>query len=147
MSYYYDYLCRWLSMSGINQNILRYSRLETISRAGSSDKGMFIIIEGKVEITLTDGKQEYKVATLHQNDFFGEGSLFNNTLRTANVVAVEDTKVFKIADKEKLDEFLIKNPTFATKMVAVLSKRLAATDELLMGKISELKRLKRSLNI
>ena len=49
--------------------------------------------------------------------------------------------------KKKLDEFLLKNPHFATKMVAVLSKRLAATDELLMGKISELKRLKRSLSV
>jgi CRP-like cAMP-binding protein len=131
----------------MNQNILRYARFETISRAGSSDKGMFIIVEGKVEITLNDGNQEYKVATLHTNDFFGEGSLFNNTLRTANAIAAEETKVVKIADKKKLEEFLIKNPHFAMKMISVLSKRLVATDELLMGKISELKRIKKSLNI
>ena len=131
----------------MSQNILRYSRFETISRAGSTDRGMFIIIEGKVEITLSDGNQEYKVATLHENDFFGEGSLFNDTPRTANAIAIEETRVFKITDKKKLDEFLHKNPNFAIKMVSVLSKRLAATDELLMGKISEIQRLKRSLNI
>jgi len=131
----------------MNQNILKYLKFETISRAGSGDKGMYIIIEGKVEITLNDGNQEYKVATLHENDFFGEGSLFNNTNRTANVIAVEDTKVFKITDKGKLEDFLVKNPHFAMKMISVLSKRLIATDSLLMGKISEIKRLKKSMNV
>ena len=130
----------------MNQNILKYSRFETITRAGSSDRGMFIIIDGKVDITLNDGNQEYKVATLHKNDFFGEASLFNNTNRSANAIAVEDTQVYKIADKKVLDEFLLKNPDFAKKMIAVLAKRLVATDELLMGKISEIKRLKKSLN-
>jgi len=127
----------------MNQNILKYAKFETISRAGSTDRGMFIIIEGKVEITLNDGNQEYKVAILHENDFFGEGSLFNNTNRTANAVAIEDTKVFKIVEKHKLEEFLHKNPSFAMKMISVLSKRLAATDEILMEKISEIKMLKK----
>ena len=131
----------------MSQNILKYSKFEAITRAGSSDKGMFIIIEGKVDITLNDGNQEYKVATLHKNDFFGEASLFNNTLRSANAIAVEETRVYKIADRKKLDEFLFKNPGFATKMIAVLAKRLVATDELLMGEITELKRLKKSLSI
>jgi len=36
---------------------------------------------------------------------------------------------------------LVKNPNFAAKMVHILAKRLAQTDEILIGKVSEINRL------
>ncbi len=122
--------------------VLNYQNSETIIQAGALERRMYIIIEGQVVIHLTDGKNRIEVATLKKGDFFGEISLFNNTPRSASAVADGEVKLASIDSVDQLKEFLIKNPPFAAKMVHMLAKRLAKTDEILLGKISEINRLK-----
>ena len=45
-------------------------------------------------------------------------------------------------DEQQLNTFLVNNQSFAFKMVRILAERLAKTDELLIGKVSEVNRLK-----
>ncbi len=123
-------------------NIAYYQRGERIIEAGANDKGMFIILEGEVEITLTDGSNKIVVAVLKKSDFFGEISLFNDTPRSANATAMGTVKLVRIESAAQLKIFLLKNTAFAAKMVSILAQRLAKTDEILIGKISELNRLK-----
>ena len=54
---------------------------------------------------------------------------------------LRDVPVPRIGGSD-LKVFLIKNPSFAAKMVSILCQRLAKTDEILIGKISELNRIK-----
>lgn len=119
-----------------------FQHAERIIDAGSEEKRMYIILEGAVEITLSDGENKIFVALLKKNDFFGELSLFNNSARTANATAKGDVKLTYIESYEQLKSFLMKNPAFAAKMVQDLTKRLTKTNELLMGKVSEVNRLK-----
>lgn len=120
-----------------------FQHAERIIDAGTEEKRMYIILEGTVEITLTDGaNNRIPVAVLQKNDFFGELSLFNNAPRTANATAKGDVKLTYIESYEQLRTFLLKNPAFAAKMVQDLTKRLTKTNELLMGKVSEVNRLK-----
>jgi len=126
-------------MSG---RVLNYKHNERIITSGDIEKRMYIIIEGKVEIILTDGSHKITVATLNKGDFFGEISIFNNRPRSANAYAIGDVKLAYIDDTQQLKKFLLKNPSFAAKMVHVLTERLAKTDELLLGKINEINRLK-----
>ena len=123
------------------RRILYYIHNERIITAGDIEKRMYIIIEGKVEITLTDGSQKVNVAVLGKGDFFGEISIFSNRPRSANVSAIGDVKLAFIDDVQQLKAFLLKNPNFAAKMVHVLTERLAKTDEILLGKINELHRI------
>jgi CRP/FNR family transcriptional regulator, cyclic AMP receptor protein len=122
--------------------VLHYKHNERIITSGEVEKRMYIIVEGKVEITLTDGNHRIKVATLGRGDFFGEISIFSNRPRSANVSAIDDVKLAYIDDIQQLKAFLLKNPGFAAKMVHVLTERLAKTDELLLGKVNEINRLK-----
>ena len=124
------------------QRIVHYQNGEVIIRAGKLEKKMYIILDGKVNIHLSDGTNKIVVAELIKGDFFGEISLFNNTPRTATAVAVGDVKLTYIDNPDQLKLFLLKNPTFAAKMVHVLASRLASTNELLLGKVSELNRIK-----
>lgn len=124
------------------RRILYYKHNERIITSGEVEKRMYIIIDGKVEITLTDGSQKINVAILGKGDFFGEISIFSNRPRSANVSAIGDVRLAFIDDVQQLKAFLIKNPTFAAKMVHVLTERLAKTDEILLGKINELHRIK-----
>jgi len=126
----------------VAKQIVYYQRSEKIIKAGTIERRMFIILEGEVEISLTDGSSRVVVATLKKGDFFGEISLFNNTPRSADALAAGDVKLAYIDSVEELKMFLLKNPVFAAKMVHILAQRLAKTDEILMGKVSELNRLK-----
>ncbi len=126
----------------MGKHVVYYQRSEKIIKAGSVERRMFIIIEGEVEISLTDGNNRIVVAVLKKGDFFGDISLFNNTPRSADAIANNDVKLAYIDSVDELKLFLIKNPQFAAKMVHILARRLAKTDEILIGKISELNRLK-----
>lgn len=125
----------------MKKNIAYYQNGEKIITAGTEESKMYIILEGSVSISLSDGKNTITVAKLNKGDFFGEISLFNKTPRSANAVASGDVKLVYIDSAENLKAFLIKNPGFAAKMVHVLASRLAKTDEILIGKISEINRL------
>ncbi|HSA15584.1 MAG TPA: cyclic nucleotide-binding domain-containing protein [Spirochaetota bacterium] len=124
------------------KQIVFYQRSEKIIKAGTTEQRMYIILEGEVEISLSDGNNRIVVAKLRKGDFFGEISLFNNTPRSADAIAAGDVKLAYIDSVEELKAFLLKNPVFAAKMVHILAQRLAKTDEILIGKVSELNRLK-----
>jgi CRP/FNR family transcriptional regulator, cyclic AMP receptor protein len=127
----------------MSQNILEFNDGDQIIKAGILEKRMYIILEGSVAISLSDeNNNSIVVANLVKGDFFGEISLFYDQPRTADVVALGTVKLVYIDNKEQLKLFLIKNSGFAAKMVYILAQRLAKTDEILIGKISELNRLK-----
>ncbi|MBN1534675.1 MAG: cyclic nucleotide-binding domain-containing protein [Spirochaetes bacterium] len=124
------------------KHIALYNQNEKIIEAGRIENKMYIILEGEVEIALSDRNNRIVVANLKKGDFFGEISLFNNTPRSATVIATTNVKLVYIDSVDELKAFLIKNPVFAAKMVSILAQRLAKTDALLIGKISELNRIK-----
>ncbi len=120
---------------------LSYHEGEKIIEAGKVEQRMYIILGGSVDILLSDGKSFITVATLNKGDFFGEISLFNNSPRSATVVARSDVQLAFVDSREQLKSFLMVNPAFAAKMVHILAARLAKTDEILIGKVSEVNRL------
>lgn len=121
-----------------------YQNGENIIRAGQQEQRMYIILEGRVSIILQSGEEQFVVATMEKGDFFGEISLFTDHPRSATVRSLGDVKLAYIDNVAQLKAFLIKNPAFAAKMVQILAQRLAKTDEILVGKISEIKRLKQT---
>lgn len=131
----------------MGKNIVYYQNSEKIIEAGSRETRMYIILEGEVYISVSDRIEKVIVAKLKKGDFFGEISLFNNTPRSATATAEGNVKLAFIDNSDQLKEFLIRNPVFAAKMVHTLAKRLAQTDEILIGKISELNRIKLTRDI
>lgn len=126
----------------MSKNIMYFQNAENIIKAGQLEQRMFIILEGEVTIILGEGENQIAVATLSKGDFFGEISLFTNTPRSATVRSIGDVKLVYIDNATQLKSFLLKNPPFAAKMVHILAQRLAKTDEILIGKVSEMNRLK-----
>lgn len=126
----------------MSKRIIEYKYGERIIRAGEKESRMYVIMDGVVEIKLREGNDEITVNTVQKHDFFGEMSLFCNRPRSADVIAKTDVKLAYIESLQQLQQFLINNPSFAFKMVRILAERLASTDELLIGKVSEVNRLK-----
>jgi CRP/FNR family transcriptional regulator, cyclic AMP receptor protein len=124
------------------KNVVYYQKGESIIKEGKSGKRMYIIIEGTVDIVLTDGKDKITVATLKKGDFFGEMSIFTDNPRSASAYANEALKLAYIDDEKHLKKFLEINPGFSSKMIHVLAMRLAATNKLLLEEFKEVNNIK-----
>ena len=131
----------------MGKNTIRFTNDEKIIEAGQTEKRMYIILEGKVNVYLASGNENIQVATMKPGDFFGEISLFTEHPRSATVQAVGDVRLVYFDDINELKPFLITNPHLAAKMVQVLTQRLANTNDLLIGKISEINRFKQTNTI
>jgi CRP/FNR family cyclic AMP-dependent transcriptional regulator len=128
-------------------HIRKYRAGETIFRQNESGVGMYIIVKGRVDISIIDDillepdkEKEVIVTRLEPGDFFGELSLVEEvSRRSATAVASEDTVLIGFF-KPDLLEILERSPTIGVKVVfrlaEVLGRRLKETTE----KISQLKK-------
>ena len=92
---------------------------------GEFGGAMFVIVEGKVEVTFVDADaREQLVATLGPGDVVGEMSLFTGDRRTATVAAETNIDAIEIT-KSSLERVFAKAPELVDKFAAVLAKRQA----------------------
>lgn len=112
-------------------NIKSFNAGQHIIDRGDSDKVMYIIQEGKVEVLIQDevSKKEIQLSILSKNDFFGELALLFGKERNANVIALTDVVVFIIDSREQLVEYIKKNPEFAMGMLMILANRVEKMTE------------------
>ncbi|MBN2158904.1 MAG: SpoIIE family protein phosphatase [Spirochaetes bacterium] len=80
-----------------------------IIKEGTHGDSMCIIISGTVKVTKKDESgEEILVDTLYAESYFGEFSLIDNMPRSANVISIEDTELFRL-EKKELDELLARS--------------------------------------
>ncbi len=109
----------------------RYRRGEVIFRKDDPGTTFHIITEGKVRIVLPSPEgEEVTVAILGSGEFFGEFSLLDGEPRSATAIAGEDTRTV-VVNREGFLSWLSDRPAVAIALLAVLSRRLRRSDELL----------------
>lgn len=91
----------------------------TIIERGEMGDCMFIVAEGRVRVH--DGKRT--IAVIDAGDVFGEMALLDPAPRSASVVAVEDTRLFRL-DAEPLCALMAQRPEVPRGIIRVLSGRL-----------------------
>jgi CRP-like cAMP-binding protein len=128
-------------------HVRKYRSGEYIFRQDENGVGMYIIVKGRVDISIIDDifvdpaeEKEVVVTRLDAGDFFGELSLVEDTSkRSASAIASADTVLVGFF-KPDLLEILERNPTIGVKVVfrlaEVLGRRLKETTD----KISQLKK-------
>jgi CRP/FNR family transcriptional regulator, cyclic AMP receptor protein len=115
------------------QHVRAYSPGDVIFREGEPGKEMFILVDGRVEITKsTSGSAAKTLITLQRGDIFGEMAVIDKKARAATATAIGPTKVL-VLNEALFDATLEKNPDFARKIIKLLSDRLRRTNQLLQG--------------
>ena len=109
---------------------------QTIFRAGDPGGVMHAVLAGRVEVSILDGDRKRVVLhALGPGEIFGELSLFDGEPRSATVVAVEPTRTF-LVDRDDLGRLFARRPGAALEVLAVLGRRLRATDRLLSERVA-----------
>ena len=116
-----------------DKHVRTYPAGEVIFRENAPGKEMFIIIDGKVEITKsTTGGSSKTLIELARGDIFGEMAVVEKKTRSATARATLQTSLL-VMDEALFEKTLEGNSDFARKMIRVLSERLRRANHLLQN--------------
>jgi CRP/FNR family transcriptional regulator, cyclic AMP receptor protein len=103
-----------------------------IIREGDSDRRLFIVMRGTVEVVASYGQRnERRLTTLGSREYFGEMALIDGLARSATVVAREDTELL-VLDHVKFKQEIESKPSIALDLLQTLSYRIRALEKLMM---------------
>ena len=108
---------------------------EAVVREGDVGVGMYVILDGTVDIVQTgEDSSEIKLASFSAGDFFGDQVLVDESPRTASAITREPTQAIGFFRPDLL-ELIDRNPRLGLKIVMRLSQmisvRLRHTNRLL----------------
>jgi HEAT repeat protein len=101
---------------------------ETICAEGSPGNEFYIIYSGSVAILKGEGANLKKLATLGVGQYFGEMALFDQSPRSATVVAENDCELLAL-DHNQFRSLWFQRPTIMLEVCKELSKRLRVANE------------------
>jgi serine/threonine protein phosphatase PrpC/CRP-like cAMP-binding protein len=109
---------------------------DPIIKEGEEGEELYIILQGKVKVH----KGETEIVGLKTGDHFGEMALIDKAKRSADVSALEPTRLLKVS-RNDFFQIIRNEPPLATKLLwsflQVLSERLRTTSEELSGARAE----------
>lgn len=97
---------------------------EYIIRQGEKGQEMYMLISGKVRVTVEVEGKTKELGTLKEGDIVGEMALIGGGIRSANIVALEDTELLKI-DEKSLERIRKRFPRVAAKLFMNISRILS----------------------
>jgi CRP-like cAMP-binding protein len=96
-------------------------------REGEPGREMYVVQQGKVNISKRVGDLEKILTALGQGEFFGEMSILNNAPRSATATCAEDSKLLVI-DPKTFEAMIRGNAEIAIRMIKKLADRLQEAD-------------------
>jgi CRP-like cAMP-binding protein len=107
----------------------RYTSGEMLVRQGEAGESLFVIKDGRVQVSvMSDNGQSTVVAAHGAGNFFGEMSLLTGEPRSASVSAVMDTEVV-VVDKTDVTRLVMADHSIAEALSNVIESRVRGTAE------------------
>lgn len=111
-------------LTGNNIEARLFKAGDVIFREGDEAKELFVIKSGQVRVQIGNRT----VTELAADSIFGEMALIDSEPRSATVVAITDTELVPVSEKQFL--FLVsQTPFFALRVMRVLAQRLRVTNK------------------
>jgi len=115
---------------------VRVARGEQVYRMGEEERGMGVVLEGELGVTLENSRRPHYIAVIGEGEVFGELAALVGHGRTANLVALVDAEVL-ILPHNLLDKLERNDPVTACRLSRnlnrVLGFRLAAMNRLIVN--------------
>ena len=99
---------------------------QVMFRAGDAGDACYIVIDGRIQITVDTPNGPIVVNTLGRNEIIGEIAIFGDVPRTATATAVTQLETLRIS-KDLFYSVIRENPDAALELIRILASRLANT--------------------
>jgi signal transduction histidine kinase len=118
---------------------LRVPAGQVVMHEGTTGDGLYLLVEGELEVTRRCGEQEVVLAVFGSGAFLGEMSLVEHTPRTASVRTLRDSELLVI-EPEDFERLLERSPATALTLLRTVLARLRSTEASLIqhGKLASL---------
>src|SRR6202049_2823355 len=137
----------FLDSAGVARKVVEFQRKATIFAQGNSSKHVMYIQKGGVKLSVVNelGKEAI-VPILGPGDFFGEGCLAGQSVRTGTATALVST-VVSVIQKNEMMRSIYSDPAFTERFMSYLLSRNLRTEEDLIDQLCNTseKRLARTL--
>ncbi len=108
-----------------------YRKDQLIVSQDDPGDALYVIEKGRVKVVLYgESGREVILTIFRDGDFFGEMSLLDGQPRSANVIALEDTRALMLS-REDFVRHLREAPTTALKVLSIMCLRLRRADEII----------------
>jgi CRP/FNR family cyclic AMP-dependent transcriptional regulator len=114
---------------------VRFEQGTEIFSQGEPGGRLFIIQEGAVDISHSQGKDSLRLTTLVPGQYFGELSLFDGEPRSATALAARPCLLLAL-DREHFIEFTRKHPESTVSIMAELAQRIRQTNAAFSSQVS-----------
>lgn len=101
---------------------------ETLFRQGDEGTALYIILQGKIKISLSRRTDTVTLALLGEGEFLGEMALLDGLPRSADAIALEESQLY-VLNRTDFLSFLINNENAVRATLSALSLRLRKTDK------------------
>lgn len=106
---------------------------DVIIREGDRDRRLFMIVSGRASVFIgLGGPKEKRLGEIGPFSYFGEMALVDDLMRSASVVAVEETRLLSLQG-DTLLQAIDKYPSIAMELLQTLSRRVRALEKSLMN--------------
>lgn len=116
-----EYLASLLRRKSIEKN-------EVLFRQGDEGTALYIIMQGRIKISVSRRMDKVTLAILGQGEFLGEMALLDGLPRSADAMAIEESQLYALNRKDFLS-FLVNNENAVRAVLYSLSMRLRKTDD------------------
>jgi CRP/FNR family cyclic AMP-dependent transcriptional regulator len=103
---------------------------EILFREGDEGTALYIIHQGRIKISISKRTDKLTLAVLGEGEFLGEMALLDGQPRSADAVALEETRLYSLSRKDFLS-FILNNENAVRTILSALSMRLRRTDDML----------------
>lgn len=114
----------------MNDELINLSKDDVLCKEGDKTQDLYYITEGKLLICSRSGKMVTPIAYLEAGSYFGEMSFFDKLPRSADVIAIEPTKLVKISQIQLKDSF----PKWLLVISRQMTKKIRLLDEVIRDK-------------
>jgi signal transduction histidine kinase len=106
---------------------LQLSAGEVLMEEGAAPDGLYILMEGELEVTRGEGAAQVVLAVQGPGSFVGEMSLLERAPRSATVRAIQASELLRIG-AEEFHEILTASPAAALTILQTFASRLRSTE-------------------
>jgi CRP-like cAMP-binding protein len=100
----------------------QFRKHDVLMRQGEAGTSMFVLLDGKVEVTVHERSGDQPVATLSAGDIVGEMSLITGAWRSATVTAATRVEALEI-ESAALSAVLARSPELIPQLAHMISER------------------------
>jgi CRP/FNR family transcriptional regulator, cyclic AMP receptor protein len=114
----------FLSTTGRGRQMVSFPKNTLIFAQGDATDGIFVVQTGRIRLNVvSEAGKEATLGILSQGDFFGEGGLAGQVVRTSSATAITDNCVLLHIEKQAMTRAMDQDPALAATFIKYLLKR------------------------